>query len=150
MATINISISCTCSHTMVNFGPLTARDRLASLGHPSKFRRVSCVGFVTAVHRRRSTVVNHTLHDVWPSPGLVHYTGYTFWQLLRLNGILPGAIFTLRPCLVFSYIGSVTGQHSSSGRRPNFAAWCKECNYGTFAPQHFQQRASPIFRHVEH
>jgi len=32
-----------------------------------------------------------------------------------------------------SYIGSVTARHSSSGRQPNFAAWYKEWNYGTFA-----------------
>jgi len=32
-----------------------------------------------------------------------------------------------------SYIGSVTARHFSSGRQPNFAAWCKEWNYGTFA-----------------
>jgi len=25
------------------------------------------------LHRRRSTKVNQTLHDAWPSPGLVHY-----------------------------------------------------------------------------
>jgi len=41
--------------------------------------------------------------------------------------------FTLRPSLAFSYIGSVTARHSSSGRQPNFAAWYKEWNYGTFA-----------------
>jgi len=29
------------------------------------------------LHRRRSMGVNHTLHDVWPSPELVHYI-YTF------------------------------------------------------------------------
>jgi len=27
---------------------------------------------------------------------------------------------------------SVTARHSSSGRQPNFAAWYKEWNYGTF------------------
>jgi len=53
---------------------------------------------------------------------------------------------TLRPSLAFSYIGSVTARHSSSGRQPNFATWYKELNYGTFAPRHFQQRAPPIFR----
>ena len=35
-----------------------------------------------------------------------HFRGF----LLR-NGILPGAIFTLRPSLAFSYIGSVTARH---------------------------------------
>jgi len=33
----------------------------------------------------------------------------------------------------FSYIGSVTARHSSSGRQPYFAAWYKQWNYGTFA-----------------
>jgi len=48
---------------------------------------------------------------------------------LAPNGILPGAKFTLRPSLAFSYIGSVTAQHSRSGRQPNFAACYKEWNY---------------------
>ena len=61
------------------------------------------------------------------------YTIYTFWGLLPPDGILPRAVFTLRPSLAFSYIGSVTAWHSSSGPPPNFAAWYKDWNYGTFA-----------------
>jgi len=57
---------------------------------------------------------------------------YTFSRALAPKGILPGAKFTLRPSLALSYIGSVTTQHSSSGREPNFAAWYKEWNEGTF------------------
>jgi len=49
------------------------------------------------------------------------------------NGILPGANFTLRASLAVSHIGSITAQHSNSGRQPNFAAWYKDWNYGTFA-----------------
>jgi len=49
------------------------------------------------------------------------------------RGLLPGAKFTLRPSLAFCYIGSVTARHLSSSRQPNFAAWYKEWNYGTFA-----------------
>jgi len=49
------------------------------------------------------------------------------------DGILPGAKFTVRPSLAFSYIGSVTALHSNSKRQPKFAACYKECNYGTFA-----------------
>ena len=45
-----------------------------------------------------------------------------FWGLLPPDRILPVAKFTLRPSLVFSYIGTVTAWHSSSGRQPNFAA----------------------------
>jgi len=46
------------------------------LGHPSKFQRVSRLGFL--LHRRRSPEINQTLHDVWPSPGLV--------QCMRFGG----------------------------------------------------------------
>jgi len=53
------------------------------------------------LQRRRSTKVNQTLHDVWPSPGLVHYT---FLGFFSPNGILPGAKFTLCQSLAFSYI----------------------------------------------
>jgi len=56
-----------------------------------------------------------------------------FWGFLPPDGILPGAKFTLRPSLAFSYISSVTARHWSSGRQPNSAAWYKEWNYGTFA-----------------
>ena len=55
-----------------------------------------------------------------------------FSKLLSPNGILPAAKLILRPSLAFSYIGSVTAQHSSGGRQPNFVAWYKEWNYGTF------------------
>ena len=58
------------------------------------------------------------------------YTVYTFWGLLPPDGILPGANFTLRPSLAFSYMGSVTARHSTSGLGPNFAALYKEWNYG--------------------
>jgi len=71
---------------------------------------------------------------------------YTFSGFLPPNGILSGVKFTLRPSLVFSCFGSVTARHWSRGRQPNFSAWYKEWNYGTFASYHFQQRAPPVFR----
>ena len=37
----------------------------------SKFQRLLRLAFV--MQRRRSPEANQTLHDVWPSPGLVHY-----------------------------------------------------------------------------
>jgi len=43
-------------------------------------------------------------------PCRIHFRG-----LLSPDGILPGAKFTLRLSLAFSYIGSVTARHSSSG-----------------------------------
>jgi len=54
------------------------------------------------------------------------YAIYTISGALAPNGILPGAKFTLRPSLSFSYTGSVTARHLSSGRQPNFAAFSRE------------------------
>jgi len=90
-------------------------DRFGSLGHPSKFQRVSRLA--SLLHRRRSTKLCTMFGRL-----LGWYTTYTFLGLLPPNGILPGAKFTLRPSLAFSYIGSVTARHSSSGRQRNFAA----------------------------
>jgi len=75
------------------------------------------------------------------------YARYTFSaaHILPSDRILPGVKFTLRTSLAFSYIGSVTAQRSSSGRQPNFAAWYKEWNYGTFA-----ESATYIWQGVHH
>jgi len=96
----NNNISSTCSHNMVNFG---------SLGHPSKFQRVSRLGFVTAVTSLNRSQLNFARCLA------------VFWAGTR-NGILPGAKFTLRSSIALCYIGNVTAQQSSSGRQPNFAA----------------------------
>jgi len=54
------------------------------------------------------------------------YIMCTFSRVLAPDGILPGAKFTLRPSFAFSYIGSITARHSSSGRQQNFAVSYKE------------------------
>jgi len=59
---------------MVNVGPLTAEIDWRVWGTPANFNGF-CI-LASLVHRRRSTKVNQTLHDVWPSPGW--YTMYTF------------------------------------------------------------------------
>ena len=51
--------------------PTNGWDLFESLGHPSKFQWVLRLAFVT---RRRSPEANQTLHYVWPSSGLLHYT----------------------------------------------------------------------------
>ena len=69
---LNSNTSSTCSYNMVNFGPLTAEMGSLVWSTPANFN-----GFhdlASLVHRRRSTDVKQTLHYVWPSPGLVHYT----------------------------------------------------------------------------
>jgi len=138
---LNSNMSSTCPHKMANFGPLI--DRFGSLGHPSKFQRVSRLGFVTAATSLNGSPSNFArcLAVCWAGKLYMHFRG-----LLPPNGILPGATFTLRPILAFSCFGSVTARHSSSGRQPNFAAWYKEWNYGTFSSHDFQQWAPPIFR----
>jgi len=45
---LNSNVSSTCTHNMANFGPLTAEIGWRIWSTPSKFQRVSSVGFVTA------------------------------------------------------------------------------------------------------
>jgi len=101
-------------HLSLQYGelrPTNGWDPLASLGHPSKFQRVSRHAFVTAATSTKlCTMLGRFLH--WYTVGL-----------LPPNGILPAAKFTLSSSLTFSYTGSVTARHSSSGRQLNFVAW---------------------------
>jgi len=60
---------------MVNFGPLAAESGSLVWGTPANFNGFRV--FASLLQRCRSTEVNQTLHDVRPSPGLVHYI-YTF------------------------------------------------------------------------
>jgi len=56
---------------MVNFGPLTAKIGWRVWVIPANFNGFRV--FALLLQRRRSPEANQTLHDVWPSPGLVHY-----------------------------------------------------------------------------
>jgi len=124
--------------------PTSGWDQLESLGHPSKFQRVSRVGFVTAATSLTGGQPNFArcLAVSWAGTLYIHLRG-----LLPPDGILQGAIFTLRPSFAFSYIGSVTARHSSSGRQPNFAAWTRN------ELQNFRRGATYIWlggHHTEH
>jgi len=66
---LNSNISSTCPHYVVNFGPLTAEISWRVWGTPANFNRFRILA--SLLHRRCSTEVNQTLHDVCPSPGLV-------------------------------------------------------------------------------
>jgi len=68
---LNSNISSTCPHSMVNFGPLTVETGWRVWGTPTNFNGVRILA--SLLHRHRSTEVNQTLHDVWPSAGLVYY-----------------------------------------------------------------------------
>ena len=56
---------------MVNFGPLTAEICWRVWGTPANFNRFHILA--SLVQQCRSSEANQTLHDLWPSPGLVHY-----------------------------------------------------------------------------
>ena len=116
---------------MANFGPVTADIGSGVWGTPENFNGFRVL--VSLLQRRCSTEANQTLHDVWPSPVLLHYV-YVLGVSCPRNGILPGARFTLHPSLALSYIGSVTARHSMQQR-----ASAKVCGvvqgmeFGTFA-----------------
>ena len=106
---LNSNISSTCPHNMAN-------------------EFASCLRYCSDVAHPRPTKLCMMFGRLCAGALYIH-----FWGLLPPDEILPGAKFTLRPSLAFSYIGSVTARHFSSGHQPNFVAWYKEWNYGTFA-----------------
>jgi len=77
---------------MVNFGPLGAEIDWRVSGTPANFNGFRVLA--SLLQRHRSTEANQTLHDVWPSPGLLDYFIH-FRRLLPRNGIFPGAKFTV-------------------------------------------------------
>jgi len=83
---LNSNISSTCPHNMANFGPL-----MAEIGSGVWVISVNFNGFhflPLLLQRRRSPEANQTLHDVWPSPGLVQYI-YLFGGSCPLTEFLP-------------------------------------------------------------
>jgi len=85
-------------------------------GSPSKFQRVSRLGFVTEAKSVNGGQPNFAwcLAISWAGTLCVH-----FCHLLSLSGFLPAVIFSLRPTLAFSCTGIVTAWNLSSGREPN-------------------------------
>ena len=116
--------------------PTNGWDRLASLGHPSKFPLVLRLRFVTALTSFNGEVTQ-TLHDVLSFRAMLYYIDI----FGAPNRILPGATFTLHPSLAFSCIGSVTAWHSSSVHQPNFCSVWQVMEIGNF-----RSFAPPIFR----
>jgi len=106
---LNSNISSTRPHSMTNFGPLTAEIGSGVWGTPANFNGFRVL--LSLLQRRRSPEANQTLHNFFPSPGLIH--------CIRFRGPtenFAGAKFTLHPSLAFAYIGSITTWRSSSGR----------------------------------
>ena len=67
---VSSNIFSTCSHNIVNFGPLAAEIGPVVWGTPANFNGFRILAAL--LQRCRSTEANQTLHGVWPSPGLVH------------------------------------------------------------------------------
>ena len=78
--------------------------------------------------------VNQTLHDVWPSPALVHNI-YIFWGCCPLTKFCV-LLYWQRYCTALEQWVSAKLCGVVQG------IW----NYQIFTPRHFQQRAPPIFR----
>ena len=90
---LNSNTSSTCPHDMANFGLLMAEIG-SGVWHPSKFQRLSRLGFVTAATSLNGGQPNfaRSLAVSWVGALYVHFRG-----LLLPDGILPRAKFTLRP-----------------------------------------------------
>jgi len=118
-------------HTSSQYGelPLTSGwDRLAGLGQQISTGFALWLRYCSDFAQRRSTKLCTMFLRL-----LSWYIIYIhFRKLLPINGILPGAKFTVRPSLAFSYISALgyTVRHSCSVRQPNRGV---------------QQKAPPIF-----
>jgi len=105
---------------MVDFGLLAAEIGPVVWGTPANFNGFRVLA--SLLQRRRSTETNKTLHDVWPSPGLLHCI-YIFEGSCRLTEFCHGQNLLC----VLLYIGMQRYCTALQQRgQPNFAAWCKE------------------------
>ena len=115
---------------MANFGPLTVEISLP-IWAPQQILTgfASWFHYCSEVAHRRPTKLGTIFGRL-----LGWYTIH-FWELLLLTEFCyvqnSLCVQVLRSRILD--IGSVTARHSSSGPQPNFAAWYKKWNYGTFA-----------------
>jgi len=100
---------------MVNFCPLMAEIGWRVWGTPANFNEFRVLA--SLLHQHRSTEVNQTsLHDVWPSAGLVH--------ICVFGGSCPITEFYLIQnalCVLLYWQRYFTALEQ--WRQPNFAAW---------------------------
>ena len=125
----------TCFHNMANFGGPAAEIGSGVWGTPANFNGFRVL--LLLLQRRRSPEANETLHDVCPSPGLLHYIH--FRGLLPPDRILPCAKFTLCPSLAFSNLGSVTARTPAAGVSQTLRRGTRN------GITEISQRAPPIF-----
>jgi len=131
---LNSNISCTCPHNMAN--PTSCWDRFRSLGHPSKFQRLSRLAFVTAATSLTGGQPNFArcLAVSWVSTLYIH-----FCRLLPPDRILPGGKidFTSKSCILLYWhcYCMALGQWASA----------KLCGMYKEGITEVSQRAPPIF-----
>jgi len=65
---------------LLHTSPLTAEIGSGVSGNLANFNGFRVLA--SLLQRRRSPAANQTLHDVWPSPGLLHYV-YICWGFCR-------------------------------------------------------------------
>jgi len=125
---LNSNISSTRPHNMVNFGPLTAEiGWLASFGHPSKFQRVSHLGFVTAPTSLSGSQPNFARCLAVPWAGT-----------LRIGNFVSCKIhFASKSCVLLYWQRYCTALEQWASAKLLLRGIYKEWNYGTFAPRHF-------------
>jgi len=118
------------SSQQANFGSLTAKIAWSVWGTPANFNGFRVLA--SLLQRRRSTDVNQTLHDVWLSPGLVHYVH--FRGLLSLTEFCQVQNSLCVQVLRSAILSALLHGTRAVGVSQTFAAWDKEGNYGTFPP----------------
>jgi len=118
---LNSNISSRCSYNIVNVGPLAAETCWQVWGTPANFNGFGVLA--SLLHRRRSTEVNKTLHDVSPSTGLLHCI-YIFGGSCPVTEFCP-VQNSLCVQVLHSPISAALlhGTAWSSGCQPNFVAW---------------------------
>ena len=99
--------------------PTSGWHQLVSLGHPTKFQRVSHLGFVTAATSLNGSQPNFA--QFWPLPGLVGYV-YIFGGCCFVTefSYVQNSLCILQ--VLRSPVGSINAWQSSSGRETNFVA----------------------------
>ena len=107
---LNSNISSTSFHSMTNFGPLTTE-----IGWRVWASQQISTYFPTSLNGGQPKFAR-CLAVSWDDVPCIHFKFFLGGGLFPPNGILPGAKFTLRPSLAFSYVVSVTARRSSSGR----------------------------------
>ena len=116
--------------------PTNGSDRFTSFGHPNKFQRVSRLGFVTSATSLKEA--NQTLHDLWPSLGLVHYT-YIFGGSCPLMEFCPVQNWLYVQVLHCSILAALLHSTPAAGVSQTLLRGTRN---GITEPS---QRASPIF-----